>query len=298
MYCPKCGTQNPDDAKFCRECRNLLQVKKSKTPIYIAAGISVLAILIVILVLNKKDFGEKQATENVIELNDVDSKNDSLKPVISPEVVPAITKDSSEAKKTPAKIDNVAKTIKKEVVPNQKVEPQTGYFTDSRDGKKYKWVQIGDQVWMAENLAYMPRDGNFWAYKNDESNALKYGYLYDWKTAKTIAPVGWHLPTRADWDLLLKYFVDDEGEYNAYYSQSKLVKGGDSGFEVLFAGSCFEDKFNNIGTEAYFWCETKYDEECAWRITFRTDDCWPDEPIDIGYGGITCGMSVRLIKDE
>jgi uncharacterized protein (TIGR02145 family) len=41
-------------------------------------------------------------------------------------------------------------------------------FTDSRDGKTYKTVKIGNQIWMAENLAFSTKNGSA-VYDNNKS---------------------------------------------------------------------------------------------------------------------------------
>jgi len=91
--------------------------------------------------------------------------------------------------------------------------PQTGTFIDSRDGKTYKTVKIGDQWWMAENLAY-DTGGGCWAYENYKSNLEIYGYLYTWGTAKNACPDGWHLPSDEEWTELEVYLQNNGYNYD------------------------------------------------------------------------------------
>ena len=92
-----------------------------------------------------------------------------------------------------------------------------GTFTDPRDGRVYKTVKIGDQVWMAENLNYgeMTTDdklvpGKKWCYDNDESNCEDgYGGLYTWEVAKKSCPPGWHLPTNEEWEKLFEFVASN-----------------------------------------------------------------------------------------
>lgn len=119
--------------------------------------------------------------------------------------------------------------------------------TDTRDGNHYNAVRIGNQVWMAENLAYLPGVAGpgtgssttpyyyVYGYNGTDVNAAKttanyttYGVLYNWPAAmhgaasstanpsgvQGICPDGWHLPSNAEWTQLENYLADNGYNYD------------------------------------------------------------------------------------
>ena len=93
-------------------------------------------------------------------------------------------------------------------------EERQGTFTDQRDQKIYPWVKIGNQVWMAENLAFKADTGS-WVFYNDVTKDS--AYFYNWATARYVSPRGWHLPTEKEWSELTDYIAE-----NAYPNEVGL----------------------------------------------------------------------------
>lgn len=208
---------------------------------------------------------------------------------------------------------------------------QIGKFSDcikDVDDNTYKTVIIGTQTWMAENLktskyndgTVIPKisDNTQWQnnltgawvyYFNDEDNNAKYGKLYNWyavnKTSngnKNLCPIGWHVPTYSEWEILIDYLGGDNvagdkmkevgiSSWNSPPTQStntSLFTGLPGG------GRSYGGKlFSNLGQNGYWWSSTEINNSNAW-IRFLDDD---DGFADTNNFDKRHGFSIRCIKD-
>lgn len=195
------------------------------------------------------------------------------------------------------------------------------------DGNVYKIVTIGEQTWMAENLKTtkynngisipLVTDNTVWVsninnqtskpmmswYNNDITNKTVYGALYNWYALssttngkKNICPIGWHIPSDAEWTILENYI----GTQVAKKLKSKTgwkdeINGTDdygfSGFPGGYRG--VNGTFYSSGTLGYWWNSTSYDIYESWtRNMFYADDA-----VEKSRGSKAAGFSVRCVMD-
>jgi uncharacterized protein (TIGR02145 family) len=148
---------------------------------------------------------------------------------------------------------------------------QKGSFTDSRDKKRYKTIQMGEQLWMAENLNYSGKSIKTGAcYNNKPESCRKYGMLYDLEEAMNACPPGWHLPSKEEWDVLIEFIGGNEYAgtkfkaktgWNTWDDYGKNVSGNGTdnyGFTALPGGSGdWGGNFDNVGHHGYWWSTSK-----------------------------------------
>ena len=79
-------------------------------------------------------------------------------------------------------------------------------WCDPKDQQVYPIVTLGNQVWMAENYAYNDPSGDAIPYNNDPNNLPVYGRFYPLESAMQNVPVGWRIPTYADWENLINTY--------------------------------------------------------------------------------------------
>ena len=157
----------------------------------------------------------------------------------------------------------------------------TKQFCDTRgSGTIYKFVTIGTQTWMAENLKYVTASGSY-CNPNVENFCDIYGLLYDWDAAMDNAcPSGWHIPSPSDFETLFNT-LDENGEDIE----------SETGFHALVAGWYRTNGDTWYGpNDGYtgWWTDEEYDDEEAYRYAYYDDYDTNDK---------VWGNSVRCIKN-
>ena len=192
--------------------------------------------------------------------------------------------------------------------PSNTLSQSADPVTDSRDGKIYRTVTIGSQIWMAENLNYVTNTGSK-CYWNEPDSCAKYGRFYNWATAvgmpegkcgegnecdlvgpiQGVCPDGWHLPSYAEWHALL-FAVGGAGiagsklKSETCWTDSNgdnCILGEDAfGFSALptgLGGNGSLDKPIGFGSWAFFWSslegialQLKYDQKNAETVSYGT----------------------------
>jgi len=212
--------------------------------------------------------------------------------------------------------------------PSTFIKTEYGTVTDI-DGKIYKTVKIGTQWWMAENLnveRYRNGDsiphitdhtkwegGMFnndaWCYyNNDPAIGAVYGKLYNWDAAEDprgLAPIGWHIPTDAEWTTLTNYLGGEEtggkmkekGTKNWFSPNTDATNS--SGFSGLPGGirsSGIYVDFQDIGIEGYWWSSTEGTGQfSSYHLCLELHSAYNFSYSRLVYD--KSGVSVRCVKD-
>ena len=199
------------------------------------------------------------------------------------------------------------------------------------DNNNYSIVEIGTQVWMAENLKTTKyRNGDLigtttpaaldisgenapkyqWAYEGNESNVATYGRLYTWYAAtdsRNVCPSGWHVPTYIEWNNLIYYYDSNYPNMGGILKETGTIHWlspntgatNESGFTGLPGGNRFNNSFTNIFIRGSWWTST-LDESFVpnsadGKYLFYDNGSIPVTP---ATSRVFCGFSIRCIKDN
>ena len=151
-----------------------------------------------------------------------------------------------------------APTVATSDAPVKKVAAEMGTFVDARDGTEYKTCKIGKQEWLAENLKFELNSKDCVAYDDDYQYFDKYGYLYTKKGVEKAIPEGWHVPTKQEWETMIRFAKKDcrcKDVLSVIASDEWVKSSSDKyGFSMVPGGmGDGHDYFDLIDFSAHFW---------------------------------------------
>ena len=125
-------------------------------------------------------------------------------------------------------------------------------------------IKIKNKIWFAENYNY--NSNNCSVYDNNIQNRENYGCLYNWITVNEIIPEGWHIPSKKEWNDLIKDYggIDNAGV--------KLQFAGISGLDIKMSG--YKDELGNyssIYNKSILWSSSEASGRSVWCLIFEKD---------------------------
>ena len=235
----------------------------------------------------------------------------------------SVEPSSSSAEPSSSSVIPSSSSLAQSSSSSSSVEPlsgSSGVFTDIRNSKTYKWVKIGTQIWMAENLNYAAsgskcRDGNSLSEINTEY-CDAYGRLYNWSTAmnnsasstenpngvRGVCPSGWHIPSDAEWEVLMTAVGGSESAGTKLKSKSGWSNyegasgNGTNDYEFLALPGGYgksDDSFINGTYYGYWWSTLEYNDSNS-RYRYMS---YNDSSVRRNYGLKSNLYSVRCVYD-
>jgi uncharacterized protein (TIGR02145 family) len=196
---------------------------------------------------------------------------------------------------------------------------ESNSFLDIRDGNIYRYVTIGTQDWIIENMRYLPSVSvpdtlsslhpfyYVYNYYGTDVNTARlsenypdYGVLYNWKAAMTACPAGWRLPGETEWSQLISFLgypgiaggkLKETG--TSHWNSPNTGATNESGFTALPGGMVYINMFYAIRASGVWWSSTQQSSiEADVRIL-----AWDDEGVTHNFMSKSLGASVRCVKD-
>ena len=194
------------------------------------------------------------------------------------------------------------------------------------EGNSYTTIQIGKQVWMAENLKTTTfSDGspiseieNYdeWAsltlpayswYNNDSINTEDFGALYNYYAVETekLCPEGWHVPTDEEW-IELETSLEGAGTAGgamkeagmAHWKTPNTRADNESGFTALPGGyRSYNGTFNLMRTDGYLWSSSEKNWYGTKNTVIYRNLKYDDQSIYRRIAEKANGFSVRCVKN-
>jgi len=127
-------------------------------------------------------------------------------------------------------------------------------FTDLRDNKSYRTVNVDGIVWMAENLNFATSSSK--CSGGDDVICATYGRLYNWDDAMNVCPAGWRLPTRQEFRRLIQQAGGERIAEKNLKAKKKWFRESDDGIDKYGFSALPSGFYGQYASNGYWWSST------------------------------------------